>query len=154
MMKIPFKVLFLLFVLAEIAVFILVGGAIGVLPTLGLVVAGMLGGAVLVRWSGVAMLRRAKAEFDAGRQPASPLAEGALLSIAALLIMLPGFISDAIGFALLVPAVRRGIRRLIGRRFSFLAPRPMTERRAGGPVIELDRSEYGRQVSTNSPWRR
>jgi len=150
MMKIPFKVLFLLFVLAEIAAFILVGGAIGVLPTLGLVVAGMLGGAMLVRWSGVAMLRRAKAEFDAGRQPASPLAEGAFLAVAALLIMLPGFLSDAVGIALLVPAVRHDIRRRLARRFRPLAPRPVTEHQRSGPVIELDRSEYDRGAAAKS----
>jgi UPF0716 protein FxsA len=154
MMKIPFRLLFLLFVLAEIAAFILVGGAIGVLPTLGLVVAGMLGGVALLRWSGLALLRRTKAEFDAGRRPAPPLVEGALLGAAALLIMLPGFVSDVIGIALLVPAVRRGVRRVLGRRFAFLRPRPAAERGSSAPVIDLQRGEYDRQVSTDSPWRR
>ena len=153
-MKIPFKVLFLLFVLAEIAAFILVGGAIGVLPTLGLVLAGMFGGAVLLRWSGVATLRRIRAELDAGRQPAPPLVDGALLAVAALLIMAPGFVSDAMGVALLVPAARRNIRRLAARRFSSFGPGAATNRRASGPVIELDRGEYDRRVSTDSPWRR
>jgi UPF0716 protein FxsA len=109
---------------------------------------------VLLRWSGVATLRRIRAELDAGRQPAPPLVDGALLAVAALLIMAPGFVSDATGVALLVPAVRRNIRRLAARRFRPLTPRPAAEGRSGGPVIELDRSEYERGAAAESPWRR
>lgn len=153
MLKIPFKALFLVLLLAEIAAFILVGGAIGVVPTLGLVLAAMLGGAILLRWTGVATIARMRAELEAGGRPAPAAAEGALLAVAALLIMLPGFLSDLAGLALLVPAVRRGIGRGILRRFA-----PFVRRTAGGrashPVVELDRSEYDRKAAGDSPWRR
>ena len=154
MLKIPFKALFLVFLLAEIAAFILVGGALGVLPTLGLVLAAMLGGAILLRWTGVATLARMRSELAAGGRPAPAAAEGALLAVAALLIMLPGFLSDLAGLALLVPAVRRGIGRSITRRFAPFVRWTSAEGRAGHPVIELDRSEYDRKAAADSPWRR
>ena len=154
-MRIPFSRVFLVFVLVEIALFIMVGGAIGVLATLGLVLFGMIAGVLLLRWHGVAALSRARAEMEAGRPPARQLAQGAALAAAALLIVLPGFLTDLIGVLLFVPQVRGALSDWVRRRVPVTTktatqsrPRP-----ASGPVVELDQSEYDAAPRPDSPWR-
>jgi UPF0716 protein FxsA len=152
-MRIPFSLVFLLLVLGEIATFIYVGEAIGVLATLGLILFGMVAGALLLRWQDLATLMRVRAEMEAGRTPARSLADGAVLAIAALLIILPGFLTDAVGIVLLVPSVRRTLWRALGRRLRVgVASSPATAAR--NPVVDLDRSEYGAGPRPGSPWSR
>jgi UPF0716 protein FxsA len=97
---------FLAVPLIEIALFIQVGGAIGLMPTLGVVVLTAVLGTWLVRTQGsMAMgnLRRSFSELD---DPTEPLAHGAMILIAGALLLTPGFFTDAFGFALLMPPVR------------------------------------------------
>ena len=117
-MRIPVSAILAALILAEIAGFILVGEAIGVLPTLGLVLLGMLAGALLLRQLGIATLLKAQAEMAAGRTPARPLAEGAIKALAAALIILPGFVSDFLGIVLFIPFVRESLWRAVRRRVS------------------------------------
>jgi UPF0716 protein FxsA len=139
-------------ILAEIAVFILVGEAIGLLPTLALTALGMVAGGLLLRWSGVATLLRIRAEAEAGQLPARPLLDGAVSAIAALLIMLPGFISDAIGLFLLLPFAREAAwRRWRQSVVARAATDPALSR--GGRVIELERRDYSASPRRDSPWR-
>jgi UPF0716 protein FxsA len=152
-MRVPFSVLFLLLVLGEIAIFIRVGEAIGVLPALGLTLFAMVAGALLLRWQGVATLMRVRAEMEAGRTPARPLAEGALLAAAALLIILPGFLTDAIGILLLVPPVRVALWRTLQLRIRAVSP-AAGRRERQGPIVDLDPSQYGASPRPDSPWRR
>jgi UPF0716 protein FxsA len=156
-MRIPVSLIVVSFILAEIAAFILVGEAIGVLATLGLVLFGMVAGSVLLRRQGLATLMKVQADLAAGRAPARPLAEGAVLSVAALLIVLPGFVSDLIGIALFVPAVREALWRAIQRRLRVrTAPREAASP-ARPAVLDLERSEYGAVPraggQSDSPWR-
>lgn len=151
-MRIPFSLLVLGLILGEIAAFILVGKAIGVLGTLALVLLGIVAGATLLRWTGVATLLRIRAEMAAGRVPTRPLVDGAVGAIAALFLMLPGFISDLVGLLLLVPITRNAIWRGVRRRFE-----PTRRSRAAfaprrGAVIELDQSEYA--APADASWRR
>ncbi len=153
-MRIPFSLVFLLFVLAEIALFIMVGGAIGVLATLGLVLFGMIAGVLLLRWHGVAALSRARAEMEAGRPPTRQLAQGAALAAAALLIILPGFLTDLIGVLLFVPQVRGALSDWVRRRVPVTTKTTQSRPRpASGPVVELDQSEYDAPPRPDSPWR-
>lgn len=153
-MRVPISFLLLLFVLAEIAGFVLVGEAIGVAGTLALTLAGMVAGCVLLRRNGIATLVRVRAELDAGRPPARPLAEGAVLAVASLLLILPGFISDVVGLLLLVPSVRGALWRLAARRIDIhTAARDNQPSRKSG-VIDLDRGEYASAPRADSPWRR
>ena len=155
-MRIPVSVIAVTYMLAEIAGFILVGETIGVLPTLGLVVLGMVVGTMLLRRQGFSTLRKVQADLAAGKAPARPLAEGAAQAAGALLIMFPGFVSDLVGIALFVPAVRELLWRSIRRRGQFRtvshgpgAPRPA--------VIDLEPGEYGARKEASgradSPWR-
>lgn len=155
-MRVPISVIAGAYILAEIAGFIVVGKAIGVLPTLGLIVLGMVAGTALLRRQGVSTLRKVQAELSANKTPARPLAEGAAQAAGALLIIVPGFLSDFIGIALFVPAVREMLWRALQRRVHF---RSVGHRQTGPrpAVIDLGPDEYGAQSEArgkpDSPWR-
>ena len=100
-------VLFLVVPLAEIYVLVEVGSEVGAIATIGLVVLTAVVGAALMRAQGLATLRRARAAMAKGEAPALELLEGAVILIAGALLLTPGFITDAAGFACLVPSVRR-----------------------------------------------
>jgi UPF0716 protein FxsA len=101
--------------IAEIAVFIEVGGVIGVLPTIGLVIAIAIFGTWLLRRQGLATFTKAQAALNRGEMPVDEVLDGLFLIFAALLMMAPGLLTDALGFVLLVPAVRRFLRPFIRR---------------------------------------
>lgn len=100
--------------IAEIYVIIKVGGALGALMTVGVLIGIGMIGAFLARRAGVATLRELAESAAAGRPMAPVMAEGALLALAGLLLIVPGFLSDLAALSLLLPAVRRRIaRRLV-----------------------------------------
>jgi UPF0716 protein FxsA len=138
--------------LAEIAVFILVGGRIGVAATLALILLTAAAGAVLLRRQGLATLGRIRSELNAERIPARQLADGAMIAIAALLLLTPGFVTDAAGLLLFVPAVRAAIWRQGAKRVSVRVVRPAGAARADGRVVELDDSEFVSRPNPSSFW--
>jgi UPF0716 protein FxsA len=103
--------------LVELAVIIKVGGAIGVLNTLALLILLSVVGGWLVKWQGIAVLRRVQASLTAGQMPGNELIDGLLVLVAGALLLAPGFVSDALGLALLFPPVRAVVRRILVRRF-------------------------------------
>ena len=107
---------FLLVPLIEIGLFIQVGGAIGLWPTLGIVVLTAILGTVLVRAQGAAALNQLRGSFNELRDPTEPLAHGAMILFSGALLLTPGFFTDAIGFALLIPAVRQAAFRALRNR--------------------------------------
>ncbi|WP_300518473.1 FxsA family protein [Aliiroseovarius sp.] len=111
--------LFALFVavpLIEIALFIQVGGAIGLWPTLGVVVVTAILGTTLVRAQGMRALADLQNSFNQLNNPTEPLAHGAMILFSGALLLTPGFFTDAVGFALLVPGVRRAVMRYVAAR--------------------------------------
>jgi UPF0716 protein FxsA len=100
-------ILFLTIPLAEIYVLLKVGSLIGALPTVAAVVLTAVIGAALVRIQGFSTLAQIRASLDRGEVPAVALVEGAFLLLAGALLLTPGFITDAIGFACLCPPLRR-----------------------------------------------
>lgn len=137
---------FLLVPLAEIYVLIQVGGLIGALPTVVLVVFTAVLGAVLIRAQGLATVARMRQSLERGELPALELLEGACLLVAGALLLTPGFVTDSVGFMLLVPGLRRAlIVALAARGAGPLAPPgpPGANTPAGpGRVIE---GEYRRE---------
>jgi len=103
--------LFLLFFvgapLVELYLLIEVGSEIGAIPTIVLSVFTAILGGYLVRMQGFAVLFRAQSQMANQELPALELLEGALLLIVGLALMLPGFITDGIGFLLLITPLRR-----------------------------------------------
>lgn len=100
---------FLLVPLIEIALFIQVGGLIGLWPTLAIVVLTAFLGAGLVRSQGLAALTRVRSSFHDLRDPSQALADGAMILFAGALLLTPGFFTDTVGFLLLIPMVRAAI---------------------------------------------
>lgn len=97
----------------EIGLFISIGGAIGLIPTLGIVIATALIGTALLRRQGLSVLARARMELNSGKMPLAEIADGVFLLVAAVLLLTPGFMTDAFGFLLFVPAVRQTIGKSI-----------------------------------------
>lgn len=118
-----FLVLFVVFVvvpLVELAVIITVAGAIGVFPTIALLILVSALGAFLVKREGIGVMRRTQAAINRGEIPGREMLDGALLMGAGALCVVPGFVTDAFGLILLLPPVRafvgsRLIRRWTGR---------------------------------------
>lgn len=107
----PFVLLLLLLLtvpLVEIYVLIEVGQSIGTATTVALVIFTAVLGAWLLRWQGLHTLARVQAALQRNELPAIELIEGLLLIITGVLLLTPGFVTDAIGFACLIPTVRRG----------------------------------------------
>jgi UPF0716 protein FxsA len=126
----PFSVLFLLLLLVplvEIYFLIQVGRVIGAVPTIALVVFTALLGAMLLRFQGWTTLQRTRLSMAQGQVPAIEMMEGVLLLFAGILLLIPGFFTDAIGFLLLVPPLRRAlIRRFLSRSAGPPPPPPGT----------------------------
>lgn len=141
----------------EIAGFIVVGGWIGVLPTIGLVLLAIVAGVVLVRAQGSGAVNRIRTSAAAGAVPGRDLAHGAMIMLAGILLIIPGFITDIAGLLLFVPPVRDLVWRLVGSRITIVTNfGPFGGRGPGrdGETIDLDEDEYSRGGSPDSPWRR
>jgi UPF0716 protein FxsA len=154
--KLPFLLLILLALpLIEIAVLILVGSKIGVFATIGLVILTGILGTVLLRLQGFSVLSRIRSEMDRGQVPDKSLADAAMIALAALFLILPGFISDIIGIALFLPPVRALIRSMIGKRVTIVRSSGNARSSSRPDVVDLDPAEFRRDSpgpSGTSPW--
>lgn len=136
--------------IVEIALFIKVGQTIGLLPTLALVIGAALLGGLLLRLQGIAVLGQLRSNMTAGRMPGRTIADTMMLGVAAVFLVLPGFLSDIVALALLLPPVRSWIYSALARRVRVVNPgaarRPYADpadRRVGGPgTIDLDDDDY------------
>lgn len=102
--------------LIEIALFIQVGGAIGLWPTLLIVVLTAILGSWLVRSQGSQELARLRGSLSDLQDPTEPLANGAMILFSGALLLTPGFFTDLVGFALLMPPVRAFVLREARKR--------------------------------------
>ncbi len=91
----------------EIYLLIQVGESIGALPTIFMVVFTAVLGVALLRWQGLVTLTRVQTAMARGELPAVAMLEGMFLLVAGALLLTPGFFTDAIGFALLIPPLRQ-----------------------------------------------
>ncbi|WP_424988204.1 FxsA family protein [Microbulbifer sp. S227A] len=107
---------FLLVPLIEIGLFIQVGGLIGLWPTLAIVVLTAILGTSLVRSQGRVAMGELRSSFAELNDPTEPLAHGAMILVSGVLLLTPGFFTDALGFALLMPPVRRAVYRHVRAR--------------------------------------
>jgi UPF0716 protein FxsA len=134
--------------LAEIAVFIEVGGWLGLGPTLALIVLTALAGTWLLRHQGLAVLTRAQRQMRQGVLPVAEVVEGCCLVTAGVLLLTPGFLTDAAGALLLLPPVRAMLYRRLRRHFELRAMpgapgAGRSERRphARAPIIDAEFEE-------------
>lgn len=99
--------------LIEIMLFIKVGGAIGMSMTVVIVIATALIGSFMLRTQGLATMREAQAHIDRAELPVDSVIHGIFLLLAGAFLLTPGFLTDAIGFALFVPSLRLALGRQI-----------------------------------------
>ena len=109
--------LFIIVPMVEIYTIIQVGHAIGALDTIALLVLVSIVGAWLTKHEGFVVLRRLRAQLEAGRTPTAELIDGVLVLGAGVLMMTPGFVTDAIGLLVLFPPTRAVLRAYLRRRF-------------------------------------
>jgi UPF0716 protein FxsA len=107
---------FLAVPLIEIALFIQVGGLIGLWPTLAIVILTAILGTTLVRNQGRLAMNNLRNSFSRLEDPSEPLAHGAMILVSGALLLTPGFFTDAVGFALLAPPVRVAVFRWLKSR--------------------------------------
>lgn len=159
----------------EIALFIELGGLLGLWPTLALVVGTAVAGGVLLRAQGFAALASLQVEMERGGDPRGPLAHGVLILAAGLLMLTPGFFTDTVGFLLLIPPVRAAVIARAGRAmaarvvtmghgtgFGARGPGAADMRRpesaGGGPIdaeyVDLDETDDGPPRPGGSGWSR
>lgn len=100
----------------EIALFIQVGGAIGLWPTLALVVLAAVLGVSVMRAQGARAVAEIQSNLSQLRDPSRPMAHGAMIMLAGMLLVVPGFFTDVIGLLLLLPPVRGLVMRRVSGR--------------------------------------
>ena len=131
-------ILFIVVPIAELYVIIQVGAAIGVLPTLALLLADALLGSLLLRHQGRGAWRRFNAAIAERRFPGREAADGLMIAVGGTLLLAPGFLTDIVGLILLIPPTRAILRRLlkgyVGRRFVVAT--------VGGAMPRQDRRHY------------
>lgn len=110
--------LFIVVPLAELYVIIQVGQAIGVLPTIGVLLLDSLVGSWMLRSQGRLAWRRFAETLQAGRPPAREVIDGGLILVGGAFLLTPGFLTDVIGLALLLPPTRALVRRGLARRLT------------------------------------
>jgi UPF0716 protein FxsA len=117
---------------SEIYVLIAIGGQIGILPSIGLVILTGIVGASLARSQGLQTLGRIRDSFQQGVVPGEELLNALLIAIAGIVLLTPGFLTDAAGLFLLIPATRTLCREWLKRRIELV----YAQRNVGnGPII-------------------
>jgi UPF0716 protein FxsA len=130
---------FIAFPLLEIALLIKAGETIGFWPTMALLVAAAALGVTVIRAQGLSMVGRMFAAMSEGKLPIEPMVDTYAVVTAGFLLIMPGFLSDAVGLVLLVPPLRRAGMRwampgLAAPSRTFKTGQPQTSARA--TVIE------------------
>lgn len=114
-------VLFLVFIavpLIELALIIKVGQVMGFWVTLGLMVGMAILGSMMLRQQGLGVMRKAAEALSEGRPPVAAVIDSVFLFVAGLLMLTPGFLSDALGISLLIPPFRRWLGNAVIRHIA------------------------------------
>lgn len=153
----PVFLVLIAFPLIEIALFVLVGDWLGVWATLLLVILAAMAGMVLIRAQGASAMAEFRAGIAVRRGAMLPMADRALLVMAGMLLILPGFLTDALALLLLVPPVRQIVIARIAARVRVVTPGPRGHDPADvveGEWIDLDAvRRQGTDSNPDSPWR-
>lgn len=146
-------ILFIIFViipLIEIALFVMVGGEIGVFKTLLLCLLTAMIGAVLIRTQGLQTLFSARSALSRNEIPMQEFFDGICLAVAGALLMTPGFFTDGIGFSLLVPPFRAYLRQEISARLDLNSGN-FASGRQGPREPDIIEAEYERLDEQDKP---
>ena len=109
----PFFILFIALPALEIFLFIKIGGQVGALNTVALIFLTAIIGVYFAKLQGIQTLKSGMVNLYQNKMPIYEITSGAFIAIAALLLIIPGFFTDLIGFLLLIPFTRRIIFSLV-----------------------------------------
>ena len=148
----------------EIALFIELGGWVGLWPTIGLVIVTAILGGLLLRMQGFAAMQRLQSSVAEGGDPRGPLAHGVMILVAGLLMLTPGFFTDAVGFSLLIPPVRSALIAWVGPKLAaqavYVGPgmqaqeRPRRDQPIDAEYVDLDLEVDPNKPRGSSGWSR
>jgi len=128
---------FLIIPFVEIYLLLQIGGIVGVFPTIALVVLTAIVGAGLLRQQGLATWQRFQDNLAKGTLPAYEMVEGPILLVGGALLLTPGFFTDIIGFACLIPPMRKKIAQyIIEKRLVQAGVPPHQQPKSQPDVIE------------------
>jgi UPF0716 protein FxsA len=129
--------------LIEIALFIVIGQAIGVWPTLLGVILGAIIGSMIIRHQGLKLVGDIRNTMGRGALPGLKLADAMLISIAGMLIAVPGYFTDVVGLLLLLPPLRTAIYGFLKRRMRIIGDVAAAGASPSRPrTIELDDDQF------------
>ena len=117
---------------SEIYILIAIGGQIGILPSIGLVILTGIVGASLARSQGLQTLGRIRDSFQQGVVPGEELLNALLIAIAGIVLLTPGFLTDAVGLFLLIPTTQALCREWLKRRMELIYAQRNVD---NGPII-------------------
>ena len=143
----PVVIFLLLFVgvpLFELYLLIKLGGEIGAIPTITLSVFTAVLGGLLVRTQGFVTAMKVRRALDRDEVPAMEMLEGVLLLVAGLLLLLPGFVTDVVGFLCLIPSVRHVMVLAFFKRSNVMQA-PANASRGTPPEQRIIEGEYRRE---------
>ncbi|MDF2367338.1 FxsA family protein [Sneathiella sp.] len=150
--------------LIEILVFVKVGSEIGAFNTVIITIVTALIGVFLIRIQGLGVLMRARASLDRQETPVNEIFEGIFLAVAGLFLIIPGFVTDTIGFLLLIPPLRRALAAYMAQHSNFVATNiRQPGRKSGGTVIDGEYEvieedpasiENRNDPNSDSPWKK
>jgi len=134
----------------EISIFIEAGRAISIPAVLGLTILTAVGGLAIVRVQGLNNIRRMQQAMDRGKPPIAEIVHGALLLVAGVFLLIPGFLTDTVGALLLLPPVRA----LIGAGFFRVLERRVHKTRRQDDIIDAEywEEEAPDQRRINHDW--
>ena len=133
-----FIVLFLVIPFVEIAVFMQVGEAIGVWQTLFFAFLTAIIGGGVIRYQGLQTFQSAQKSLQGNDLPVQEIFDGFCLVAAGALLITPGFVTDTIGFLLLVPPVRVWLRGVLGQNLHVFTPQPGHSQQQNSPYSSHD----------------
>ncbi|WP_180899395.1 FxsA family protein [Martelella soudanensis] len=155
----PLLIAIIFYPFIEIAGFIVVGRAIGLFPTLGLIMLTAVIGAILLRIQGFSVLQRLNQDARDGGNPGRDLVHGGMIVLAGILLLLPGFVSDICGFLLFIPPLRDFVWKRMSRNMVVVSQRSTgfrytsdPPRREGPKVVDLEAEDFTHDPDPNSPW--
>jgi len=146
-----FGLLFLLFIVVpiiELYVIVQVAGGLGIFPTLALLITISIVGAWLVRREGSGIVPRIREALFSGRLPSHEIADGGLIMLGGSLLLTPGFVTDLVGFGLLIPPIRAVVRGMVMKRYEARKSTAAEQVRSQFGV-----GSFGRTPPTGNPTR-
>ncbi|EJF89474.1 hypothetical protein ME1_00244 [Bartonella vinsonii subsp. arupensis OK-94-513] len=141
--------------LIEIAGFIFVGKEIGILATLSLIILTTIVGITLLRIQGLNFFKNIQREFIQGRTLKNHIMDDAFITLGAILLILPGFVSDILGILLLIKPARSTIWyffSLLSNKMNIHTENKTNPQNKSEKIIDLNAEDYQIHNTTESPW--